>query len=43
MREDASKTLVMLHHQGEQITRSHDIAAGIDHDLSRVMTVLFHS
>ncbi|WJX32099.1 Putative SNAP25 homologous protein SNAP33 [Trifolium repens] len=35
MREDASKTLVMLHHQGEQITRSHDIAAGIDHDLSR--------
>ncbi|XP_058759471.1 SNAP25 homologous protein SNAP33-like [Vicia villosa] len=35
MREEASKTLVMLHHQGEQITRSHDIAAGIDHDLSR--------
>lgn len=35
MREDATKTLVMLHHQGEQITRSHDIAAGIDHNLSR--------
>lgn len=43
MREDATKTLVMLHHQGEQITRSHDIAAGIDHDLSRVLIVLFHS
>lgn len=39
MREEASKTLVMLHHQGEQITRSHDIAAGIDHDLSRVLIV----
>jgi len=35
IREEASNTLIMLHHQGEQITRSHDIAAGIDHDLSR--------
>lgn len=35
MREDATKTLVMLHHQGEQITRSHHVAADIDHDLSR--------
>lgn len=35
MREDASKTLVMLHHQGEQITRTHHVAADIDHDLSR--------
>ncbi|KAL2340717.1 hypothetical protein Fmac_008657 [Flemingia macrophylla] len=35
MREDATKTLVMLHHQGEQITRSHQVAADIDHDLSR--------
>lgn len=36
MREDATKTLVMLHHQGEQITRSHNDAADIDRDLSRV-------
>lgn len=36
IREDATKTLVTLHQQGEQITRSHYVAAGIDHDLSRV-------
>lgn len=35
MREDASKTLVNLHHQGEQITRTHMTAADIEHDLSR--------
>ncbi|KAK9109691.1 hypothetical protein Sjap_017751 [Stephania japonica] len=35
IREDASKTLVTLHHQGEQITRTHMNAADIDHDLSR--------
>ncbi|GAV81574.1 SNARE domain-containing protein [Cephalotus follicularis] len=35
MREDATRTLVMLHHQGEQITRTHQVAADIDHDLSR--------
>ncbi|XP_027331208.1 SNAP25 homologous protein SNAP33-like isoform X2 [Abrus precatorius] len=35
MREDATKTLVMLHQQGEQITRSHHVAVDIDHDLSR--------
>ncbi|XP_027121580.2 SNAP25 homologous protein SNAP33 [Coffea arabica] len=35
MREDATKTLVTLHHQGEQITRTHHAAADIDHDLSR--------
>ncbi|XP_073136700.1 SNAP25 homologous protein SNAP33-like [Henckelia pumila] len=35
MREDANKTLVMLHQQGEQITRTHMAAADIDHDLSR--------
>ncbi|XP_030474181.1 SNAP25 homologous protein SNAP33 [Syzygium oleosum] len=35
MREDASKTLVMLHEQGEQITRSHAVAVDIDHNLSR--------
>ncbi|GFZ12137.1 soluble N-ethylmaleimide-sensitive factor adaptor protein 33 [Actinidia rufa] len=35
IREDATKTLVNLHHQGEQITRTHATAADIDHDLSR--------
>ena len=40
MREDATKTLVMLHQQGEQITRSHHVAADIDHDLSRVWILL---
>ena len=36
IREDATKTLVTLHHQGEQITRTHMVAADIDQDLSRV-------
>lgn len=36
IREDAAKTLVTLHHQGEQITRSHHVATDIDRDLSRV-------
>lgn len=35
IREDAAKTLVTLHHQGEQITRSHHVATDIDRDLSR--------
>ncbi|XP_073115898.1 SNAP25 homologous protein SNAP32-like isoform X2 [Elaeis guineensis] len=35
MREDASRTLVTLHQQGQQITRAHLTAADIDHDLSR--------
>ncbi|KAF9624118.1 hypothetical protein IFM89_008056 [Coptis chinensis] len=35
IREDASKTLVTLHEQGEQITRTHMNAADIEHDLSR--------
>nr|ALH22085.1 soluble N-ethylmaleimide-sensitive factor adaptor protein 33 [Vincetoxicum mongolicum] len=35
IREDATKTLVTLHQQGEQITRTHYAAADIDHDLSR--------
>ncbi|PSR96620.1 SNAP25ous protein [Actinidia chinensis var. chinensis] len=40
IREDATKTLVNLHHQGEQITRTHATAADIDHDLSRSEKVL---
>ncbi|XP_055829203.1 SNAP25 homologous protein SNAP33-like [Solanum dulcamara] len=35
MRGDATKTLITLHQQGEQITRTHMTAADIDHDLSR--------
>ncbi|CAM8926868.1 unnamed protein product [Rhodiola kirilowii] len=35
IREDASKTLVQLHHQGVQINRTHMVATEIDHDLSR--------
>ncbi|KAI9117295.1 hypothetical protein K1719_011461 [Acacia pycnantha] len=35
MREDATKTLVTLHQQGEQITRTHHVAVAIDQDLSR--------
>ncbi|XP_057791870.1 SNAP25 homologous protein SNAP33-like [Salvia miltiorrhiza] len=35
MREEATNTLVMLHQQGEQITRTHTVAADIEYDLSR--------
>ncbi|XP_010483785.1 PREDICTED: SNAP25 homologous protein SNAP33 [Camelina sativa] len=35
IRSDATRTLVMLHDQGEQITRTHHKAVEIDHDLSR--------
>ncbi|EPS61222.1 hypothetical protein M569_13575, partial [Genlisea aurea] len=35
IREDATKTLVALHQQGERITTTHMVAADIDHDLSR--------
>ncbi|KAJ4868502.1 SNAP25 homologous protein SNAP33 [Raphanus sativus] len=35
IRSDATRTLVMLHEQGEQITRTHHQAVEIDHDLSR--------
>ncbi|KAK6148609.1 hypothetical protein DH2020_019521 [Rehmannia glutinosa] len=35
IREDATKTLVTLHQQGEQITRTHMVAADMEHDLSR--------
>ncbi|KAL5987321.1 Helical region found in SNARE [Asimina triloba] len=34
IREDATKTLVTLHQQGEQITRTHTTAANIEYDLS---------
>ncbi|KAB1216794.1 SNAP25 homologous protein SNAP33 [Morella rubra] len=35
IREDATKTMVSLHQQGEQITRTHMVATDIDQDLSR--------
>ncbi|XP_040986053.1 SNAP25 homologous protein SNAP33-like [Juglans microcarpa x Juglans regia] len=35
IREDATNTLVTLHHQGEQITRTHMVATDIDQNLSR--------
>ncbi|XP_074579066.1 SNAP25 homologous protein SNAP32-like [Curcuma longa] len=35
MREDASNTLVKLHQQGQQITKTHQTVADIEHDLSR--------
>lgn len=40
IREEATQTLVTLHQQGEQITRSHHVAADIDHDLTRVSILL---
>lgn len=41
IRSDATRTLVMLHEQGEQITRTHNKAVEIDHDLSRVSFFFF--
>ncbi|KAL8225702.1 hypothetical protein R6Q57_018259 [Mikania cordata] len=35
IREDATKTMITLHQQGEQITRTHMTAADIEQDLSR--------
>ncbi|XP_042501180.1 SNAP25 homologous protein SNAP33-like [Macadamia integrifolia] len=35
IREDATNTLITLHKQGEQITRTHMVAADTDQDLSR--------
>lgn len=41
IREDATKTLDMLHQQGDQIHRTHVMAADMDKDLSKVCVVLF--
>ncbi|KNA20049.1 hypothetical protein SOVF_055990 [Spinacia oleracea] len=35
IREDATRTLETLHQQGEQIHRTHEMAVGIDQDLSK--------
>ncbi|KAL9672233.1 hypothetical protein QQ045_028483 [Rhodiola kirilowii] len=39
IREDAANTLVQLHHQGEQINRTHMVANEIDRDLSRCFLI----
>ena len=36
IREDAAQTLITLHHQGEQIRRTHEEAVNIDYHLTRV-------
>lgn len=41
IREDATKTLDMLHKQGEQIERTHRMAADMDKDLSKVGSLVF--
>ncbi|KAJ6672525.1 SYNAPTOSOMAL ASSOCIATED PROTEIN [Salix viminalis] len=40
MREGATTTLITLHQQGEQITKTHSVAVEIDHDLSRGEKIL---
>lgn len=40
IREDATRTLDMLHQQGEQIERTHRMAADMDKDLSKVGSIL---
>ena len=40
IKEDVTNTLITLHRQGEQINRTHDTAANIDQDLSRVSSKL---
>lgn len=41
IRSDATRTLEMLHQQGEQINRTHVMAVDMDKDLSRVKFSLF--
>ncbi|KAF5785924.1 hypothetical protein HanRHA438_Chr10g0446781 [Helianthus annuus] len=44
IREDATKTMITLHQQGEQITRTHITVADIEQDLSRVLFLfLYHT
>lgn len=40
IREDATRTLETLHQQGEQITRTHMMAAETERDLSRVSSFI---
>ena len=41
IRQDATRTLDTLHQQGEQIHRTHMMAADMDKDLSKVCLVSF--
>lgn len=43
IREDASRTLDMLHQQGEQITRTHEMVVDTEKDLSRVCMCVYLS
>ena len=36
IKEDATNTMIALHKQGQQMNRTHETAANIDQDLSRV-------
>ena len=40
IREDATQTMQTLHRQGEQIMRSHQVAADIERDLTVVSSLL---
>ena len=41
IREDATQTMLTLHRQGEQIVRSHQVAADIEQDLTVVSSLSF--
>ena len=41
IREDATQTMLTLHRQGEQIMRSHQVAADIEQDLTVVSSQFF--
>lgn len=41
IREDATRTLDMLHEQGDQINRTHNMVADTDKDLAKVTLDLF--
>lgn len=41
IREDATKTLDMLHQQGEQINKTHNMTVDTDKDLTKVTLLLF--
>ena len=41
IREDATQTMLTLHRQGEQIVRSHQVAADIEQDLTVVSSQSF--
>ena len=40
--KDATQTMLTLHHHGEQIMRSHQVAADIEQDLHSVKFPIFY-